>query len=95
MSLGELCEQLEGSCERLGRPGLVPAQQFQHHLETFLATEADADPLGYGVPASVERDFQAYLRCGILAHGFARARCEECGHERMIPFSCLDRGPES
>jgi len=33
--------------------------------------------MGHGLPAWVERDFRAYLRCGILAHGFARARCED------------------
>jgi len=34
----------------------------------------------------VERDFRSYLECGILAHGFAGARCEDCGHERLIPL---------
>ena len=24
---------------------------------------------------------RAYLRCGILAHGFLRARCEDCGED--------------
>lgn len=43
-------------------------------------------------------DFRAYLKCGILAHGFARAGhppkvgSEDCGHERLIPFSCKGRG---
>jgi hypothetical protein len=36
----------------------------------------------------VERDFRGYLECGILAHRFAGARCEDYGHERLIPFSC-------
>jgi hypothetical protein len=47
---------------------------FQHHLETFLARAAAEDPLGEGVPDWVEEDFRAYLRGGILAHGFARVR---------------------
>ena len=64
----------------------------QQHLKTFLAQAAEADPMGYGLPTWVENDFRAYLRCGILAHGFARARCEDCGHERLIPFSCKGRG---
>jgi hypothetical protein len=64
----------------------------QHHLETFLARAAEADTLAEGVPAWVERDFRGYLECGILAYGFARARCEECGHERLIAFSCKSRG---
>ena len=64
----------------------------QHHLESFLAVAADADSPGQGVPAWAEDDFRAYLRCGILAHGFARARCGECGAERLIAFSCKGRG---
>jgi hypothetical protein len=58
------------------RPTTTPLYPVvQHHLETFLARTAEADPLGNGVPWWVEKDFRAYLRCGILAHGFARARC--------------------
>ena len=75
------------------RPTATPLYPVvQHHLETFLARAAEADPLGHGVPWWIEKDFLAYLRCGILAHGFARARCEDCGHERLIPFSCKGRG---
>jgi hypothetical protein len=29
--------------------------------------------MGYGLPEWVERDFQGYLECAILTHGFARA----------------------
>jgi hypothetical protein len=67
-------------------------QAVQHHLATFVARAAESDPMGYGLPDWVERDFRGYLECGILAHGFARARCEGCGHERLIPFSCKSRG---
>ena len=67
-------------------------QAVQHHLETFVARAAESDPMGYGLPDWVERDFRGYLECGILAHGFARARCEGCGHERLIPISCKSRG---
>ena len=48
--------------------------------------------MGGGVPAWVERDFRAYLRCGILAHGFARARCAGCGYDFLVAFSCRSRG---
>ncbi len=75
------------------RPTATPLYPVvQHHLETFLAHAAEADPLGNGVPWWVEKDFRGYLRCGVLAHGFARARCEDCGHERLIPFSGKGRG---
>jgi hypothetical protein len=64
----------------------------QHHLETFLADATAADPDGAGVPQWVEEDFRAYLRCGILAHGFARIRCDACAAERLVAFSCKGRG---
>jgi hypothetical protein len=32
----------------------------------------------------VERDLRKFLECGILAHGFARARCEKCGEDFLI-----------
>ena len=65
------------------RPTTTPLYPVvQHHLETFLAQATENDRMGYGVPLWVEKDLRAYLRCGILAHGFARLRCEDCGHER-------------
>jgi hypothetical protein len=60
----------------------------QHHIETFLTHAVESDPVGYGVPTWVEKDFRAYLRCGILAYGFARAHCDACGHERLIALAC-------
>jgi len=39
-----------------------------------------------------EREFRRYLDCGILAHGFARARCADCGHDFLIAYSCKCRG---
>jgi len=32
-----------------------------------------------------------YLDCGDLHMGFARVRCEECGHEYLLAFSCKRR----
>jgi hypothetical protein len=48
--------------------------------------------MGRGVAGWVEEDFRAYLRCGILAHGFARIRCDDCAAERLVAFSCKGRG---
>lgn len=62
------------------------------HLETYLARAEAADPVGGGVPAHVEAQFRAYLRCGVLAHGFARARCSGCGEDFLVAFSCKGRG---
>src|SRR5262245_57356532 len=33
-----------------------------------------------------------FLACGILAHGFLRLCCSECGHEKLVAFSCKRRG---
>jgi transposase-like zinc-binding protein len=66
-------------------------QVIAEHLETFLASCHD-DPDGSGLPAYVEREFYAYLRCGILAHGFLRLGCDTCHHELLVPFSCKRRG---
>lgn len=44
------------------------------------------------LPAFVQQEFDAYLRCGVLAHGFIRAQCEDCHHEKLIAFSCKCRG---
>src|SRR5947209_5107045 len=61
------------------------------HLETFLAS-LDADPDAKGFPAYVQREFDAYLQCGILAYGFLRLGCDTCPKELLLPFSGKRRG---
>ena len=56
------------------------------HLPTFLARTAGEDRGGW--PAFVRREFEAYLRCGILAHGFLRVRCERCGDTTVVALIC-------
>ena len=62
------------------------------HAQTLLAELRDADPDGGGLPRHVERELGAYLRCGVLAHGFARVRCQACADEIVVAFSCKRRG---
>ena len=64
---------------------------IEAHLPTFLARTGGADGTG-GWPAFVRREFEAYLRCGILDHGFLRVRCERCGETTVVGFSCKGRG---
>src|SRR5262245_377657 len=45
-----------------------------------------------GLPGFVKCEFEAYLRCGVLAHGFVRVRCDGCALERLVPFSRKGRG---
>lgn len=62
----------------------------QQNLETFLRlvqTECDRS-----LPDFVEKEFREYLRCGILAHGFVRAKCRGCKNEHLVAFSCKRRG---
>ncbi len=63
---------------------------MQTHLATWLAHPDDG--AGETAPAATEREFRRDLECGILAHGFARARCADCGHDFLIAYSCKGRG---
>jgi len=65
----------------------ILCRTVQAYLETFLARTAGEDGRP-GLPGFVKREFEAYLRCGVVAHGFARVRCEGCTFERLVPFSC-------
>jgi hypothetical protein len=60
------------------------------NLETFLAqVQREA---GHPLPDFVEKEFREYLKCGILAYGFLRLKCEACQNEHFIAFSCKRRG---
>src|SRR6266850_190688 len=63
-------------------------QVVAEQLETFLARQQERDR---PVPLFVEREFRSLLDCGILARGFLRLRCQSCGHDRLLPFSCKKR----
>ena len=73
-----------------------PEQTLLHatvrtRLKTFLA-EMDQRGDVAGLPGFVVSEFERYLACGILAHGFARVRCTSCGDEMLVAFSCKSRG---
>jgi hypothetical protein len=34
---------------------------------------------------------ESFLRCGDLASGFTRLECSDCGHERLLAFTCKTR----
>ena len=62
------------------------------HAQTMFAELRDDDTGRPGLPRYVERELAEYLRCGILAHGFARVRCQACADELVVAFSCKRRG---
>jgi len=47
---------------------------------------------GRALPRYVEDEFEAYLRCGLLEHGFLRVKCDACQAEKLVAFSCKRRG---
>jgi len=60
----------------------------RHYPELVTAREAEGRPL----PRYVQEEFEAYLKCGRLEHGFLRVRCEGCHAEKLVAFSCKRRG---
>jgi hypothetical protein len=57
----------------------------REQLETFrqqLHTES-----GTFLPDFVANEFEGFLRCGVLAHGFLRLRCDTCREDHLVGFS--------
>jgi hypothetical protein len=71
-------------------------QTVAEHHETWLDLASAGQFAGQGDHHSpkpyVRQAFEKYLECGIFAHGFARARCDDCGHDFLVAFSCKGRG---
>jgi hypothetical protein len=71
-------------------------QTVAEHYETWLELACSGQFDGQGDHHSpkpfVRKAFKKYLECGIFAHGFARARCGDCGHDFLVAFSCKGRG---
>jgi len=64
-------------------------QLVRQNLEPFLAyARANYDG---GMLLYVEQEFRAYIRCGDFSQGFSRARCDACGHDLLVAFSCHGR----
>jgi hypothetical protein len=60
----------------------------QHYPDFLLAMEAQGRPL----PGYVQEEFESFLECGRLEHGFFRVCCEGCKDEHLVAFSCKRRG---
>ena len=63
-------------------------QQHWRLFEAELVSSSDPESL----PRFVNMEFEAFLRCGILAHGFLHVRCGDCAENRLVAFSCKRRG---
>jgi ribosomal protein S27E len=73
-----------------------PELTAQHRLvrENWPAFErlAKAENDGRGLPPFVAKAVKGYLNCGILTRGFVRVRCDGCGQDQLVAFSCKQRG---
>ena len=63
-------------------------QTVARHLDSFSQSNAER---GGVLPWFVKREFEGFLKCGILAHGFVRVYCRSCKLERLVAFSCKGR----
>jgi len=69
--------------------GTVLYRTVAGQLETFLLRQQQR---GRSVPGFVGDEFRSYLECGIAEYGFLRLRCDGCGRDSTLPFSCKGRG---
>jgi hypothetical protein len=85
-------ESLKQTCIKYTRrrPELTTCYQIiQENLNTFITErETESRPL----PEYIIKEFEAFLKCGIPAHGFLRLKCDTCSEELIVAFSCKKRG---
>lgn len=87
-----MARQSSATCYERHRPeDTVLYRALESHLEAFLSRASEQGG-GDGLPAFVTRELRAYLRCGRLEHGCVHVRCEQCGDEMAVAFSCKGRG---
>ena len=60
-------------------------------LPSLLERADDRSEHSFGYPRFVEREFEKFLGCGLLSHGFVRVRGDHCADERLVAFSCKAR----
>jgi hypothetical protein len=64
----------------------------EQHLEEFLRVYEGRFTKGHGpLRPVVERVLRAFLTCGLVERGFARAWCSTCRTSYLIPYSCRGR----
>ena len=59
---------------------------YQAVAQNFRTFEAMAEIEGKNIPKHVTAEFKAFLKCGILAHGFLRVVCSDCKHEKLCRY---------
>ncbi len=62
---------------------------IRKHYKTWVKQSEKSDKK---IPFYVHKEFKSYIKCGILAHGFACAHCYACHNDFLLAFSCKGRG---
>lgn len=76
------------SGRRRGSIRMPPTLLYQPAQEYYPALKAHLAAQGTAVPGYVQREFEEYLNCGRLDHGFLRVRSDACHAEHHVAFSC-------
>ena len=62
---------------------------YQLVEEYFPEFKAHLAALGTALPVHVEQEFEEYLKCARLEHGFLRVRCDSYHAEHLVAFGRL------
>jgi hypothetical protein len=64
----------------------------EEHIDAFEQVYEECFERQYGFfRPYVRQVIYRYLDCGVLENGFARLRCDDCGHEYLLAYSCKRR----
>jgi hypothetical protein len=75
------------SLARMAAPALTPPYERRRPEQTLLyqlvdthypVFRAQLEAQGQTLPGYIQREFEDFLTCGRLEHGFLRVRCEGC-----------------
>ena len=68
-------------------------QILDDHFESYVRVHEERfEPRSGPLRPVVRETVEAFLNCAQLKNGFARLRCEACGGEHLLAFSCQRRG---
>ena len=80
----------EGGIHERHRPEETPLYRIVETCYPKFLARLEAE--GASRPHFVQQEFDHYLKCGLLEHGFLRVKCDACHHEHLVAFSCKRRG---
>ena len=83
----------ESFCEykRRDPESTILYQVLQQNLSYFFR-DLESNPDQKALPYFVRKEFEKFLSCGLLKHGFVRLKCSDCSESLIVAFSCKCRG---